>query len=132
MNLFDLSISASLAVTLIDIPSNAMRVATEFHDAIGRLQCYFEPAPLRVDLPSPLFLKFHLARCMMLEMSGAGEYVESLLHDTETLMQRGVLAEDGSSNFALDMRLRGLAEDEAVEDEVHRRWRESRVEVESC
>lgn len=46
----------------------------------------------------------------MLAMSGAAECVEELLDDTETLMQRGVLAEDGSSNFALVMKLRGLQE----------------------
>lgn len=62
------------------------------------------------DLPSPKLLAIHRACCMMLAMSGAAEYVEHLLHDTETLMQRGVLAEDGSSNFALVMMLRGLQE----------------------
>lgn len=44
----------------------------------------------------------------MLSMSGAAEYVESLLDDTETLMEKGVLAEDGSSNFALFLRMRGV------------------------
>lgn len=62
------------------------------------------------DLPSPRLLAVHRACCMMLAMSGAAEYVESLLDDTEALMQRGVLAEDGSSNFALVMKLRGLEE----------------------
>lgn len=41
-------------------------------------------------------------------MSSAAEYVESLLDDTETLMEKGVLAEDGSSNFALFLRIRGV------------------------
>lgn len=62
------------------------------------------------DLPSPRLLAIHRACCMMLSMSGAAEYVENLLDDTETLMERGVLAEDGSSNFALVMKLRGLQE----------------------
>lgn len=62
------------------------------------------------DLPSPNLLAIHRACCMMLSISGAAEYVEALLDDTETLMQRGVLAEDGSSNFALVMKLRGVQE----------------------
>lgn len=62
------------------------------------------------DLPSAKLLGIHRACCMMLSMSGAAEYVEHLLDDTETLMERGVLAEDGSSNFALVMKLRGLQE----------------------
>lgn len=170
MNMFDPGISASLAGTLIDTPSNALMLATEIHDAFGHLECYFEPAPVRdahtytfhttrgaipldpmcapagpyvvfknherpgqllADLPSPRLLKFHRACCMMLSMSGAAEYVESLLHDTETLMQRGVLAEDGSSNFALVLRLRGLVEEE--EDEQNQAMlSDCRLEVESC
>lgn len=63
------------------------------------------------DLPSPRLLAIHRACCMMLSMSGAAEYVECLLRDTETLMERGVLAENGSSNIALLLRLRGLHED---------------------
>lgn len=62
------------------------------------------------DLPSPRLLAIHRACCMMLSMSGAAEYVENLLDDTETLMQRGVLAEDGSSNFALLLKMRGVQE----------------------
>lgn len=60
------------------------------------------------DLPSPRLLALHRACCLMLSMSGAAEYVENLLDDTEALMQKGVLAEDGSSNFALFLRMRGL------------------------
>lgn len=60
------------------------------------------------QLPNPRFLRIHRACCMILSMSGAAGYVEKLVRDTETLMQRGVLATDGSSNFALLMRLRGL------------------------
>lgn len=63
---------------------------------------------LRADLPSPRLLRIHRACCLMLEMSGAAEYVERLVRDTERLLERGVLAGDGSSNFALIMRIRGL------------------------
>lgn len=71
-----------------------------------------------VDLPSPQLLAIHRACCMMLAMSGAAEYLESLLHDTETLMQRGELAEDGSSNIALVLKLRGLHGKEQQEGEL--------------
>lgn len=65
---------------------------------------------------------------MMLAMSGAAEYVDSLLDSTEALMQCGELAEDGSSNFALGLRMRGLLGEEAPES-----WKEQRrLEVESC
>lgn len=68
------------------------------------------------ELPSPHLLAVHRACCMMLAMSGAAEYVEELLDDTEALMQRGVLAEDGSSNFALMMGLRGVQERWGTQD----------------
>lgn len=69
------------------------------------------------DLPSPRLLAIHRACCMMLSMSGAAEYVENLLDDTDALMQRGVLAEDGSSNFALLLKLRGVQEELVGETE---------------
>lgn len=65
----------------------------------------------RSPLPSPRLLAVHRACCMMLAMSGAAEYVESLLNDTDELMQRGVLAEDGSSNLGLLLRMRGFQEE---------------------
>lgn len=75
---------------------------------------------------------------MMLEMSGAGEYVEALLDDAETLMRRGVLAEDGSSNFSVFLRLHGVLEEEEGgesrwrEMEAADGWRGRRLEAESC
>lgn len=62
------------------------------------------------DLPSPRLLALHRACCLMLSISGATGYVENLLDDTETLMRKGVLAADGSSNFAFFLRMRGLHE----------------------
>lgn len=77
------------------------------------------------DLPSPRLLALHRACCLMLAMSGAAEYVESLLRDTENLMERGTLASDGSSNIALFLRMRGV-EGADVEDGG---WGESQPEV---
>lgn len=70
-----------------------------------------DPTAPRAELPSLRLLKIHRACCLILSMSGAAEYVESVLRDTETLMESGVLAEDGSSDFGLLMRLRGLTEE---------------------
>lgn len=70
------------------------------------------------DLPSPRLLALHRACCLMLSMSGAAGYVENLLHDTETLMQKGVLAEDGSSNFALFLRMRGMHDPDGLENDL--------------
>lgn len=77
------------------------------------------------DLPSPRLLALHRACCLMLAMSGAAEYVESLVRDTENLMERGTLASDGSSNIALFLRIRGV-EGTEVDDGG---WGESQPEV---
>lgn len=69
------------------------------------------------DLPSPRLLALHRACCLMLSISGAAEYVENLLDDTEALMQKGVLAEDGSSNVALFLRMRGI-QDEVLDRDL--------------
>lgn len=109
-------------------PSHGPHAYT-FHTVRGALPLdpYFAPASPHIvfsnherdgavlsDLPSPRLLAIHRACCMMLSMSGAAGYVESLLRDTENLMERGVLAEDGGSNIALLLRLRGLY-DETVD-----------------
>lgn len=70
----------------------------------------------KVDRPSPRLLALHRACCLMLAMSGAAGYVESLLRDTENLMERGTLASDGSSNTALFLRIRGVEGVEAEDD----------------
>lgn len=54
----------------------------------------------------PRLLELHRACCLILSMSGAAEYVEGLLDNAETLCQRGVLGDDGSSNFGLFLRMR--------------------------
>lgn len=48
---------------------------------------------------------------MILNMSGATEYVECLLDDAEMLMQRGTLSSDGTSQIAVFMRLKGIGGD---------------------
>lgn len=73
------------------------------------------------DLPSSRLIALHRACCLMLSMSGAAEYVENLLRDTETLMEKGVLAGDGSSNFALFLRMRGV--EETAEDTLEKGMR---------
>lgn len=68
-----------------------------------------EPAGIpQSALPCRRLLHFHRACCLILSMSGAAEYVERLLDDTEELICKGVLQADGSSDFTLMMRLRGL------------------------
>lgn len=47
-------------------------------------------------------------------MSGAACYVENRLHNMETLMKRGVFAEDGSSDVRLFLYKRSLQESEKV------------------
>ncbi|KAL0636405.1 hypothetical protein Q9L58_004655 [Maublancomyces gigas] len=69
-------------------------------------------------LPSARLLKFHRACCLILAMSGAAEYVERLLDDTEELMLKGMLAADGSSDLGLVLRLKGLYSDDEEEGEL--------------
>lgn len=77
-------------------------------------------------LPCRRLLHFHRACCLILSMSGAAEYVERLLDDTEQLMCKGVLQADGSSDLALMLRLRGLCgESEKQEAEEARRARDA-------
>lgn len=79
-----------------------------------------DPTGPKAELPLPRLLRIHRACCLMLSMSGAAEYVEKLLRDMETMMERGVLAADGSSNLELLLRLRGL-EDMAGDFEIDKR-----------
>lgn len=60
------------------------------------------------ELPARRLLALHRACAMILNMSGAAEYVERLLDDAEMLAQRGTLASDGTSPIAGFMRMRGV------------------------
>lgn len=64
----------------------------------------------------------------MLAMSGAAEYVQSLVRDLEYLMQRDVLAEDGGSNVELLLGPRGLHDDVDV-PEAGREWEAVETQV---
>lgn len=74
------------------------------------------PESAKADLPSPRLLAIHRACCLMLSMGGAAEYVEALLRDAEDLMAGSVLREDGTSNLALMLKLRGLRGDGGEEE----------------
>lgn len=68
-----------------------------------------EPEGTRVaDLPSACLLKLHAACCKMMEMAGAGEYVERVLEDMERMQEEGTLAGDGSSDIGMVLRMKGL------------------------
>lgn len=55
------------------------------------------------DLPSPRLLRFHRLCCLILNMSGAAQYVEHLLCENARLLEQGVLSTDGRSNIDLVM-----------------------------
>lgn len=60
------------------------------------------------ELPSRQLLALHRACAMILNMSGAAEYVECLLDDAEMLAQRGTLASDGTSEIAMFLKMKGV------------------------
>lgn len=68
-----------------------------------------EPAGVeRAELPCPRLLRFHAACCKMMEMAAAAGYVETVLYEMERLMVEETLAHDGSSDFGMVMRIKGL------------------------
>lgn len=69
----------------------------------------YEPEGTRMaELPSQCLLKLHAACCKMMEMAGAGEYVERVLEDMERMEEEGTLAGDGSSDIGMVLRIKGL------------------------
>ena len=52
--------------------------------------------------PDPRYLKLHAACAKVAHLSGAGEYIDNVLRDTETTR---VLAKDGSSADLLNFKL---------------------------
>lgn len=108
---------------LIPILQNAPQGTYTFHTVHGRpVQRHYMPKTtsivftphkegIPVPVPDPRLLKFHRACCLILNMSGAGEYVEKLLRDMEDLVCKGGLAADGSSDFAAFCILRGVSEE---------------------
>lgn len=68
-----------------------------------------EPAGTRwADLPSARLLRLHAACCKMMDMAGAAEYVEFVIRDLERLELDGTLANDGSSDIGMVLRMKGL------------------------
>lgn len=64
----------------------------------------------RSELPSACLLKLHAACAKMMEMAGAGEYVDNVLEDMERMLEEGTLAGDGSSDIGMILRMKGLWE----------------------
>lgn len=62
-----------------------------------------------VSPPDPRLIALHRACCLVLSMSGAGECVDDMFQDMRDLQGNGVLAADGSSDFAQYWRLRDVA-----------------------
>lgn len=60
------------------------------------------------DLPCPKLLGLHAACCKMMEMAGAAEYVDAVLDDMERMQEEGTLAENGSSDIGMLLRMKGL------------------------
>lgn len=79
----------------------------------GRIKCVqHEPVgTVRSELPSRRLLALQRACALILNMSGAAEYVERMLDDAEMLMQRGTLAADGMSGIAVFMRMKEICGD---------------------
>ena len=55
--------------------------------------------PVKLPLPSPIYLKIHAACARVANLSGAGEYIDSILRDLE---YAEVLCDDGSSAELLE------------------------------
>lgn len=58
--------------------------------------------------PEPRLLAFHRACCLILRVSGAGEYVNRVLVEMDRMVDVGVLAADGSSDLSQFWRLRDV------------------------
>lgn len=87
------------AIPLLPIFRPKEQVTLENHEPVG-----IE----RAELPCPRLLKFHAACCKMMEMAAAADYVEMVLYEMDQLMVEETLAHDGSSDFGMVMRIRGL------------------------
>lgn len=70
-----------------------------------------EPAEKRwADLPSSRLLKLHAACAEVMEMAGAGQWVDDALETLDRMEGGGMLAADGSSDVLMLLRCRGLGE----------------------
>lgn len=68
-----------------------------------------EPARVeRAELPCPHLLRLHAACCKMMEMAAAAGYVETVLYEMDQLIVEETLAHDGSSDYGMVRRIKGL------------------------
>jgi hypothetical protein len=110
--MFDPGITSLIEGPNIDRPYNAITLRLELHRHFGNLNIYFEAEPgprnrytikpsyprMRfqpitrdlyitpdhtIEPPRPRFLALHRACCVILHMSGAGEYIDKVLRDVE-------------------------------------------------
>lgn len=104
---------------------NVMTMELNIHDKFDRLELWFEetanpncynvrkpetfllpedqvtfttPDPVKLPLPSPRLLALHAACAKVAHLSGAGEYIDRILEETEGIC---VLAHDGTSSEVL-------------------------------
>ena len=110
-----LCVNLKLKLGFQDIPNTyRLRSARPFHiDPQWKSTVKFTtPDPAKLPVPSPAYLELHAACCRIADLSGAGEYIETILRDMEDIQ---VLSQDGTSaevlQYALEplLQLRGLA-----------------------
>lgn len=130
--MFDCDVAHLIDGVNIDRPYNAMSLTHDLHSFFGRFDVYFKAIPDRehtyridtflppfllnlpvnrtlylvhdrsIDPPSPRLLALHCAIAHILNLSGAGEYIDKILGDMEEI---GIL-EDGSSELGRMVQLR--------------------------
>ncbi|OAA63481.1 hypothetical protein SPI_03644 [Niveomyces insectorum RCEF 264] len=132
LNMFDMDVHRLITGTDIDRPTNALTLTTECHEEFGSFRMYFEatgpprtyriasydlpalsmvPQPLTrtlfqsptIDSPHPRLLAVHAAIARVLHMSGAGEYCDRILRDTEDSI---AVESDGTTNLGTLVTLR--------------------------
>ncbi len=116
--MFDLGIIRWIEGTKIDQPSNALTLSISLHKDFGSLIVYFEAEPglpnrysikttepflpmlpitrdlfvtsnHNIDPPMPRLLAIHRACCLIMHLSGAGDYIDKVLRDMEDVNIRG-------------------------------------------
>lgn len=140
--MFDPGIIRWIEDTNIDRPYNAITLSLDYHRYFGSLKVYFEAEtgfqnkyvikttkPLllphlpitrdlyvtsdyNIDPPMPRLLAIHRACCLIMHLSGAGEYIDQVLRDIEETNIRS----DGTTELGsiLSLRLHQLGEQARV------------------
>ncbi|TPX26217.1 hypothetical protein DIZ76_011678 [Coccidioides immitis] len=106
LDLFDPGIVHLIDGTKIDSPLNALTLTHGYHQLFGEFRIYFEPVGgsyhRTIDPPSARLLGVHHAIAIIMNLSGAGEYIENILRDLEEVDVKA----DGSTNLGPIMSLR--------------------------